>query len=469
MFDLGKDICAKPGQSSDSSGLLEGLFDSVPVGVFAVDGELRVIAANEAALKALDLPRHRVLGKRCCHVFRGTGCGDGCPLRQSMDSGEPIMNLRTRIKDSLGRPVPISLSTSVLKDQDGSAVGGVATFFDLNRGKNPEKALDSHRPFQEIVTGDPGMRQLFEVLPTISRSDSSVLVAGETGTGKNLLAKTIHKLSARVDHPFVTVNCAALPESLLESELFGYRAGAFTGAVRDKPGRFAAAQGGTLFLDEIGELPAAAQAKLLRVLEDAIVTRLGSHQGIKVDTRVVAATNRDLDAEAATGTFRQDLLFRLNTHIVTVPPLRERLSDVPILAVHFLGLVCEKFGVRARTLAPETLKRLQAHPWSRNNVRELRNVIERLVIAGTDDVITPDLLPKGIGDGTTEAVTTGLGGASMALPGGSLKDQKIAAERQIVLTALERNDWHITKTAAQLGLADHSSLLKVMRRHGLKK
>ncbi len=310
------------------------------------------------------------------------------------------------------------------------------------------------------------MKDQIDKLATIP---SPVLILGESGSGKELVARRLHDAGPRKGRTFVAINCAALPDTMVESELFGHERGAFTGADRTRKGAFETAHGGTLFLDEIGELPAAAQAKLLRVLEDAIVTRLGSHQGIKVDTRVVAATNRDLDAEAATGTFRQDLLFRLNTHIVTVPPLRERLSDVPILAVHFLGLVCEKFGVRARTLAPETLKRLQAHPWSRNNVRELRNVIERLVIAGTDDVITPDLLPKGIGDGTTEAVTTGLGGASMALPGGSLKDQKIAAERQIVLTALERNDWHITKTAAQLGLADHSSLLKVMRRHGLKK
>ncbi len=310
------------------------------------------------------------------------------------------------------------------------------------------------------------MKEQIDKLATIP---SPVLILGESGSGKELVARRLHDAGPRKGRTFVAINCAALPDTMVESELFGHERGAFTGADRTRKGAFETAHGGTLFLDEIGELPAAAQAKLLRVLEDAIVTRLGSHQGIKVDTRVVAATNRDLDAEAATGTFRQDLLFRLNTHIVTVPPLRERLSDVPILAEHFLGLVCEKFGVRARTLAPETLKMLQAHPWSRNNVRELRNVIERLVIAGTDDVITPDLLPKGIGDGTTEAVTSGAGTATVALPGGTLKDQKIAAERQIVLTALERNDWHITKTAAQLGLADHSSLLKVMRRHGLKK
>ena len=198
------------------------------------------------------------------------------------------------------------------------------------------------------------------------------------------------------------------------------------------------------------------------------MTRLGSSKTIKVDTRVVAATNRDLEAEVAAGRFRQDLLFRLNTHVVQVPPLRERLSDVAVLAGHFLELTCEKFGVKPRSLAPAAMKVLQNYDWSRNNVRELRNVIERVVIAGDDEVITADLIPAEIAGGTTSAPST-MPGRPGPAPGGTLKDQKTAAERQIILPALERNDWHITNTAARLGLADHSSLLKIMRRHGLKK
>jgi len=293
---------------------------------------------------------------------------------------------------------------------------------------------------------------------------SPVLILGESGTGKELVARRLHDAGSRAGRPFVPVNCAALPETMIESELFGHERGAFTGADRTRKGAFESAHGGTLFLDEVGELPTTAQAKLLRVLEDAVVTRLGSHEGHKVDTRVVAATNRDLVAAVAAGTFRQDLLFRLNTHIVSVPPLRERLGDVPILAEHFLSLVCEKFGVRRRRFDPATLQRLQTYAWDRNNVRELRNVIERLVIAGDDEMIPPELLPDDLGRGPADATP-----ADSPLPGRTLKDQKTAAERQIVLTALERNDWHITRTAAQLGLADHSSLLKIMRRHGLKK
>jgi two-component system nitrogen regulation response regulator NtrX len=297
---------------------------------------------------------------------------------------------------------------------------------------------------------------------------SHVLILGESGSGKELVARRLHEAGGRALRDFVAVNCAALPDTMVESELFGHERGAFTGADRTRKGAFESAGGGTLFLDEIGELPLAAQAKLLRVLEDGQVTRLGSNKTIKVDTRVVAATNRDLEAEVASGRFRQDLLYRLNTHVVQVPPLRERLSDVAVLAGHFLELTCEKFGVRPRSLAPEAVKVLQSYDWSRNNVRELRNVIERVVIAGDGDVITAELIPAEITGGATPAPGPVPGRPGPA-PGGTLKDQKAAAERQIILSALERNDWHITNTAAQLGLADHSSLLKIMRRHGLKK
>lgn len=306
------------------------------------------------------------------------------------------------------------------------------------------------------------MTQQIDRLATIP---SPVLILGESGSGKELVARRLHDAGGRKSKPFIAVNCAALPETMVESELFGHEKGAFTGADQTRKGAFESAHGGTLFLDEIGELPAPAQAKLLRVLEDGMVTRLGSHQGKKVDTRVVAATNRNLEGEVAAGTFRQDLLYRLNTHQVQVPPLRERLSDVPLLAEHFLQITCEKFGVKKKSLNPEAANALKGYDWSRNNIRELRNVVERLVIAGDSDTIGADLIPKEISGGPQGSPSEG----SNTLPLGTLKEMKAAAERQIVLKSLERNDWHITNTAAQLGLSDHSSLLKIMRRHGLKK
>ena len=312
-------------------------------------------------------------------------------------------------------------------------------------------------------------RALLDQIGRLAGIPSPVLILGESGSGKELVARSLHTGGSRRNKPFVPVNCAALPDTMVESELFGHERGAFTGADRTRKGAFETAHGGTLFLDEVGELPPPAQAKLLRVLEDGVVTRLGSHEGRQVDTRVVAATNRDLETEVAEGRFRQDLLFRLNTHLLRVPPLRERLSDVPLLADHFLALTCERFGCRTRTLDPEAARLLQTYDWARNNVRELRNVIERLVIAGDDEVIGPELVPAEIRSGSAGTAPAAAGLALPSLTQGTLKELKQACERQIILAALERNDWHITNTAAQLGLADHSSLLKIMRRHDLKK
>ncbi|MCP4290828.1 MAG: sigma-54-dependent Fis family transcriptional regulator [bacterium] len=304
---------------------------------------------------------------------------------------------------------------------------------------------------------------MLELIDRLAPIPSAVLIMGESGTGKELVARRLHDAGTRKKQNFVPVNCAALPDTMIESELFGHDRGAFTGADKVRKGAFETAHKGTLFLDEIGELPLAAQAKLLRVLEDGIVTRLGSHQGRPVDTRVVAATNRNLESEVAEGRFRQDLFYRLNTHVVQVPPLRERLSDVPLLADHFLTLTCEKFGCKSKSLAPETLDRLKGYDWSRNNIRELRNVIERLVIAASQESITADLVPSEI------TITTKKHSLTDSPSSGTLKEQKLVAERQIILTSLERNNWHITNTARQLGLADHSSLLKIMKRHELKK
>jgi transcriptional regulator with PAS, ATPase and Fis domain len=257
------------------------------------------------------------------------------------------------------------------------------------------------------------------------------------------------------------LNCAALPENLVESELFGHEAGAFTGADRVRKGAFETAHRGTLFLDEIGELPAPAQAKLLRVLEEDKVTRLGGNRATPVDTRVVAATNRDLSQEVEEGRFREDLLYRINVHQLEVPPLRERLSDVPLLVRHFVEILSRRFGMKLKEVSSETMDCLAAYRWQRNNVRELRNIVERMIIAETGEEIGIEAVP----DEILEAGDLPAGGAGKK----GIKELKARAEREIVLAALDRNDWHITNTAAELGLADHSSLLKIMRRHGLKK
>ena len=311
-----------------------------------------------------------------------------------------------------------------------------------------------------LIGSSQAMQLLKEQIARVARIPSPVLIVGESGTGKELVARELHRLGFEPKNPFIAINSAALPENLIESELFGHERGAFTGANRTRRGAFELASGGTLFLDEIGELPASAQAKLLRVLEENQITRLGGERVIKVNARVVAATNRELEAEIETGRFRQDLFYRLNVHFLRVPPLRNRLSDVAELADFFLPGICRRFGVRRKRLSPEALESLMAYDWKRNNVRELRNIIERMIIAVDTDLIQIDHVP---------AEVRGRTGRKKKNSSGTFQELKTEAERQIIVAALDRNDWHITRTARELGLADHASLLKIMRRHHLKK
>lgn len=310
-----------------------------------------------------------------------------------------------------------------------------------------------------LLGASPAMERLRAAIARLAPIPSPVLILGESGTGKELVARELHRHGANPAGPFLAINAAALPEHLVESELFGHERGAFTGAVASRPGAFEAAARGTLFLDEIGELPLATQPKLLRALEQRVVTRLGSHKTIGCEARVVAATHRDLDAATQDGRFREDLLFRLNVHVVQVPPLRERPEDIPLLAGRFLEDTCRRFGVLPRRLADETVERLVTHLWRRNNVRELRNVIERAVVAADGEIIRVDHLPPEIGHAGGGGETTGSGFVA----------QRTEAERRIVLAALERHDWHVTRTAEALDLADHASLLKIMRRLGIRR
>jgi DNA-binding NtrC family response regulator len=319
--------------------------------------------------------------------------------------------------------------------------------------------LDTDAP---LVGSSPAMRKLMDAIARVAPIPSPLLIVGESGSGKEIVAREVHRLSG-VPGPLVAINSAALPHELVESELFGHERGAFTGAVTLRKGAFEAAAHGTLFLDEIGELPAPAQAKLLRVLEQRQVTRVGGTRAIAVDARVVAATNRDLVAEIAAGRFREDLLYRLNVHVLAVPSLRERLSDVPELIRHLLATTCARFGMRPRTLASSAVECLMTYDWRRNNVRELRNILERMLIASdADEIGIADVPPEIRDEGAAHSVSTG------ATPQ-TFHELKTEAERQIVIAALGRHDWHITRTAEALGLADHASLLKIMRRHGISR
>jgi two-component system nitrogen regulation response regulator NtrX len=298
---------------------------------------------------------------------------------------------------------------------------------------------------------------LRETIARVAPVPSTVLIQGESGTGKELVARELHRLGPHPAGPFVAINCAALPEQLVESELFGHERGAFTGAVSQRKGAFESATGGSLFLDEIGDLPAPAQAKLLRALEQREIQRVGAVKPIPVEVRVVAATNQDLDAETRRGGFREDLLYRLNVHVIEVPPLRERREDVALLAERFLEEICRRFGVLPRTLSGEARELLVSYDWKRNNVRELRNTIERMVVSADGETIRAEHVPPVIR------------GEATADPAHTFQELKADAERKIILAALERHNWHVTRTAEALALADHASLLKIMRRLGLRR
>ena len=337
----------------------------------------------------------------------------------------------------------------------------VETVLERKRLRNEVASLRRQLGESSLVGESPALRRLREGIARVAPIPSPVLITGESGSGKELVARDLHQNGPGASGPFIAINSAALPENLVESELFGHERGAFTGAVTTRKGAFEAAEHGTLFLDEIGELPLPAQAKLLRVLEERRVTRVGGNRSIAVDPRIVAATNRDLEAEVAAGRFRQDLYFRLSVHVLHVPPLRDRLSDIPELVGLFVAATCERFRIRPKKMSADALDLLMAYDWSRNNVRELRNVVERMIIAADGDVLRPEHVPVEIQEngGSRRPATNDRGFSAL----------KAEAERQIVVAALERHDWHITRTAEDLGLADHASLLKIMRRLDLKR
>jgi len=330
----------------------EAILESISDGVFTVDADWRVTSFNRAAEEITGVPRAEALGSLCCDVFRSSLCGAGCALRETLATGRPVIGKTAFIVDADGNRIPISLSTAVLRDADGRVIGGAETFRDLSEVEALREALEGKYHAGELSSRSPLMQRLFEVLPAVAASPSTVLLLGETGTGKELAARTIHALSPRGKGPFIAVNCGALPDTLLESELFGYKRGAFTGAAQDKPGRFAQAKGGTLFLDEIGEVSPALQVRLLRVLQERTYEPLGGTRSEQADVRIITATNRDLSALVRDGVFREDLYYRVNVVRLELPPLRRRKEDIPLLVDEFITRFNRLQGKTVRGIAP---------------------------------------------------------------------------------------------------------------------
>ena len=435
------------------------ILDSIADGVFTVNHEWRITSWNRAAEAITAFTAEEAIGQYCYDVFRTSICQDDCVLRRTMESGQALINVPITIITKDGSEKPVSISAAVLRDDSGGVIGGVETFRDLTVIETLRKELEKKYLFEDIVAKSHRIQELFQIMPDISESESNVLIQGPSGSGKELFARAIHNLSPRKDHPFIAVNCGALPDTLLESELFGYKRGAFTDAHRDKPGRFAMAESGTLFLDEIGGVSAALQVKLLRVLQEKVYEPLGATRSVRADVRIVAATNRDLREEMAKGRFRDDLYYRLNIIKLEIPGLSERREDIPLLADRFI----QKFNTaRGRAIAgvsQEALSILMQHDFP-GNVRELENAIEHAFILCKGTVITPECLPGEI----LQAV-----GYSAEEPGIEIAEGQNpleAAEAHAIRQVLARHDGHRTRAAEDLGI-HKTTLFRKMKRYGI--
>lgn len=439
------------------------ILDSINEGVFTVDHDWRITAFNQAAERITGVRKQDARGRVCCDVFRASICEGECALRRTFSSGKPVVGATANIINASGKQIPIRISTALLRGQDGAVIGGVESFQDLSHVEQLRKELEARYTFEDIVGRSPAMQSLFEIVPQIAASHSTVLIEGNSGTGKEMFARAIHNLSPRAKKRFVAVNCAALPDALLESELFGYKAGAFTDAKRDKPGRFALADGGTIFLDEIGDMPLAMQAKLLRVLEEGEVERIGADKPTTVDVRVVVGTHRNLEQLVESGGFRRDLYHRVVVFPVELPPLRRRAEDLPALVEHFARQVSAQNGWKPVGFTDAAIDALKQYAWP-GNIRELRNVVERLLLLAGSVVDAEDVqraLPST--HSSAKAVSST---ASPLAAVGPLAERVLTFEREEVLRELERHNRHITQTAKALGL-ERSHLYKKCQQLGI--
>ncbi len=430
------------------------ILDSVNEGVFTVDRDWRIIAFNRAAEQITGISRSDAIGKACCDVFHADICEKACALRQTFDTGRPVVNATAHIVSNQGRRVPIRISTAILKDRGGNVIGGVETFQDLSQVEELQKELKSRYTFEDIVGRSDAMLQLFKVMPQIAESSSTVLIEGPSGTGKELFARAIHNLSSRAKRRFVAVNCAALPDTLLESELFGHKAGAFTDAKRDKAGRFEMADGGTIFLDEIGDISPAMQMRLLRVLQDRIIEPLGAVRSKSVDIRVLAATNKDLAELVREGIFRQDLYYRIRVIHLVLPMLRQRREDIPLLIDHFVRKFNRLQGKDIAGVSLEVVARLMAHDFP-GNVRELENIVEQAFVLCRGGMIELHHLPP---EFRSESFSS-----REAFGPVNLK----AMEKQFVHQTLIYHNGNRRKAARDLGI-DVSTLYRKIRTLGIE-
>ena len=423
------------------------ILDSIADGVFTVDDKWKITSFNKAAEKITGVPRDAAIGSFCGDVLHADCCEKDCALKKTIASKTPIVNKQVSIVNNHGDIKTISISTAILRDENGKISGGVETFRDITVEQNLRKQLHDKYSREDIISVSHKIQKLFDVLPEVAGSPATVLIQGESGTGKELFARAIHNLSPRKNKPFIAVNCAALPDNLLESELFGYVAGAFTDAKKDKPGRFKLADSGTIFLDEIGDISPALQMKLLRVIQEKEFQPLGGSREEKTDVRIITATNKNLEQLIKKNLFRQDLYYRINVVKIELPPLRERMEDVNILCDHFINKFNTTHKKNINSISGNALACLMSYNFP-GNIRELENIIERAFVMCRGEIILPEHLPAEICHIQTDENDNS-----------SFDD----IEASFLMNALKRNNWNRLATAKELGIHKTTLFRKIKK------
>ncbi|MBW1679513.1 MAG: sigma 54-interacting transcriptional regulator [Deltaproteobacteria bacterium] len=440
---------------SKKSNQLEVILNSIADGVFTIDLHKKVTSFNKTAERITGIPRDQAIGQKCFDVFHSNICQTSCALEETMRTGKEMIDLKVNILNIKGEQIPVGISTAVIRDNKEKVIGGVETFRDLSVLEELKKEITKHYTFEDIISKHHKVQAIFDVLPDIADSESTVLIQGPSGSGKELFARAIHNLSPRKKGPYVVVNCGALPDTLLESELFGYLRGAFTDAKKNKPGRFARAEGGTLFLDEIGDLSIALQAKLLRVLQEKEYEPLGGTKPVKANVRIIAATNKDLTERLSRGAFRDDLYYRINVIKIELPPLSQRREDIPYLVDHFIRQFNLKMGKRITRVSAEVLNLFMQYDFP-GNIRELENIIEHAFVLCRETQITTPNLPQDF--------------IEKNIPAQKAKSVKMnalgCAEAQIIRNALKKHKGHRGKTARELEI-HKTTLWRKMKKLGI--
>jgi len=435
---------------------LKIILDNLDVGIFTVNRGGYITFFNHKAEKISGYDRRQVLGKSCSAIFGEGEASDLFLLKESIKKGIKQSVRHGELLSRAGEKVPVRANVIALKSEKDTIVGGLATFHDLTLEHQLDQAISDRYTFHDMIGKSPQMQKVFETVSVIAGTDATILIEGHTGTGKDLLAKVIHSSSQRTACPFVKVNCAAIPDNLLESEMFGYVKGAFTGADRDKPGRFNEADGGSIFLDEIGELPLSLQAKLLRVLEDKEFYPLGSRHTCKVDVRILSASNKKLDQLVEEGLFREDLFYRLNVFRLRLPTLKDRKIDLPLLLRHIVRRLCAARGSHPVNISKATMEILLNFDYP-GNVRELENILEHALIISQEQELLPEHLPDHV---RRPAPASAM---QIAFPN-SRAGTSVSREHQKILQALSHHGGNRTDTAQALGI-DRTTLWRKMKRY----